>query len=333
VEESSTMWKFLKPLIRNVRTFWKKPFTREVRIFLIFLFISCFFWVLQSLQEVREVDILVPVTYSNTPLNVSITNPLPKTLTVTLRDKGTLLYYYYRHRKELALHVNVMNWYRKDDIGKVPSSIFEAWLRNKLQPSTQLLRVAPDTISIYFAEKSSKDVPVHLNSAITLGPQRLFSDTPRVQPSMVRLFAPASVLKHIRYVETEALILKKLNDSTLASIKLKPMEGVRFSASNVKVRLCVEEFTEQHFDIPVNGLHFPEGEVLLSFPPKVRVTFFVGLSAYKTTRPDQFELGVEYVRLLKSEKNVQSVLVVKTPANIQNLRIQPKNVECLIEKK
>jgi len=285
------------------------------------------------MQEVREADVMVPVMYSNLPLDVSVTNPLPQTLKVTLRDKGINLYYYYRHRKDLTIHVDVMTWYRKNDIGRIPSSTFEAGLRNRLMSSTQLFRINPDTILLYFAAKASKEVPVHLNSILSLGGQRIFSDTLRIYPSTVRLFAPANVLAHIKQVETKQLVLRGLKDSLWTSVELSPIEGVRYSVSKVKVKLCVEEFTEQHFDLPVMGVHFPVGEELLAFPPKVKVTFFVGLSAYASVTPDQFEMGVEYAHLLQSEKSKQPVVVVRAPANIQNLRIQPESVECLIEKK
>jgi hypothetical protein len=331
VEESSGKLRFLKPLIRKIRIIYKNPLSREIRIFLIFLFIACFFWVLQSLQEVREVDIDIPLVYSEVPPRISITNELPGTLRVTLRDKGTNLYYYYRHRKDLAVHVNLMDWYRKEDIGKIPMASFDSRLRNLLLSTTQILRYRPDTISVYFAEKASKEVPVHLNSNLSLAAQHLLSDTPRVHPAMVRVFAPASVLQNLKQVETELLILEGLKDSTSVSVKLKPIKGIQYSASTIDVRLCVEAFTEKSFSVPVTGLHFPVGKNLLSFPPAVKVTFFVGLSAYSNISAEDFLLAVDYNKLLKSDKSEQKVLVLKSPKNIQNLRIQPALVECLIE--
>lgn len=307
--------------------------SKELLIFLIFLLISCFFWVLQSLQDVGEVEIEIPVSYSKVPDNIYITNELPKTLKLTLRDKGTNLYYTYRHRKEMTIHVNLMNWYRKDRIANIPSNSFDTFLRNRLTSTTQLLRISPDTIAIYFVEKASKTVPVHLNSRLSLSSQHFFSKVPALYPSSINISAPADILSKIFQVETELLELENLNDSMDVKIGLQPMEGVRFSTKSIQVKFNVEEFTEQSLSIPVTGLNFPSGQYLLSFPPTVKVTFFVGLSSYKNIKDTDFEISVDHTNLMKSEKRSQKVKLSKYPATIRNIRIQPESVDCLIEKK
>lgn len=333
MKESSIILTFLKKIIRKIRIFFRKPLSKELLIFLIFLLISCFFWVLQSLQEVSEVEMEIPVSYGEIPENSSITNRLPASITIVLRDKGTNLYYYYRHRKELTVFVNLMSWYRKDEIAKIPSSAFDNYLRNRLMSSTQLLRLSPDTIPVYFVEKSVKLLPVHLNSKLKLSSQHILSSEPILSPRTIEAYAPADVLKGLTRVETEWLMQEDLNDSAVVSIGLKPINGVRFSTTSIRVRLNVEEFTEQSLMIPVKGLNFPAGESLLSFPPTVKVTFFVGLSSYTKITDKDFTISVDHAKLLLSEKRSQKVTLSQFPVNIRNVRIQPEFVDCLIEKK
>jgi len=306
--------------------------SKEVLIFLIFLLISCFFWVLQSLQEVSEMEMEIPISYSEIPPYISVTNKLPETIKVSLRDKGSNLYYSYRHRKELTVNIDLMKWYHKESVVNIPGSTFDTFLRNHLKPTTQLLRLKPDAIPVYFVEKSSKKVPVHLNSRLFLSPQHILSDLPVIVPSVIEVFAPASVLEHLDRVETETLELKNLKDSIAVILNLKPVEGVQFSTDKVKVRVDVEEFTEKSMMIPVTGTNFPDGEVLLSFPSSVKVTFFVGLSAYSRISPRDFQIAVDHAYLVRSDKKAQNVVLVKSPENIRNVRIQPETVDCLIEK-
>jgi len=324
---------FLKKTIRKIRIFFRRSLSKELLIFLIFLLISCFFWVLQSLQDVSEVEIEIPVSYTKVPDNIYITNKLPKTLKITLRDKGTNLYYTYRHRKEMTIRVNLMNWYRKDRIAHIPSSSFDAFLRNRMSSTTQLLRISPDTIAIYFVEKAVKTVPVQLKSRLSLSSQHFFSKAPALYPSIINIYAPADVLSNIHLVETDLLELEDLKDSMDVTVGLKPIEGVRFSTKSIQVKLNVEEFTEETLTIPVTGLNFPSGQYLLSFPPTVKVTFFVGLSSYKKIKDTDFEITVDHTDLMKSEKRSQKVKVTKNPSTIRNIRIQPEFVDCLIEKK
>ena len=333
MKESSSILTFLKKIIRKIRAFFKKSLSKEVSIFLIFLLISCFFWVLQSLQDVSEIEISIPVSYNEVPAHISITNELPKTIHVTLRDKGTNLYYYYRHRKDMIIHVDLLDWYRKDGIVTIPASSFDSVVRSHLMSTTQLLSINPAKISVYFAEKATRTVPVHLNSRITLSQQYMLIDNPIVEPSSVSLYAPSSVLENVKKVETELLELESINKSIIATVKLLPIDGVVFSTKTVKVRLNVEEFTEGSLTIPVTGVNFPAGENLLSFPSSVKVTFFVALSAYSKVSAKDFTIAVDRANLLKSEKISQKVALTKSPQNVRNLRIYPENVDCLIEKK
>jgi hypothetical protein len=332
VEDTAKKSGFLQPFFKKIRETYKHPFTKEIRIFLIFLVVSFFFWALQSLQEIREVDVRVPLVFNELSSKVSVTNELPTYLTVTLSDKGTNLYYYYRHRKELFVRLNVLDYYNKQDIGEIPVAVLESMLRKKLMPSTQLLRINPEGIKVYFAQKQSTEIPVRLISDLTFAAQHLLTDTPDIHPATIRVFAPASVLRNIKYIETETLILEGLKDTTLVAVPLKPIPGVRFAAKSVDIRLCVEEFTERSFLLPVTGAGFPAGSSLLAFPSSVKVTFFLGVSVYSMIKPSDFELAIDYKDLMSSKNNLCKIRLVKQPTAVQNIRIQPASVECLLEK-
>jgi len=332
VEDTPKKPGFLQPLNQKIRTLRKNPLRKELRIFLIFFVISGFFWLLQSLQEVREVEMRVPVIYSELPPRISITNELPSYVFVRVRDKGTNLYYYYRHHKGLTIRLNVLDYYHKEDIGKIPASAIESLLREKLMTTTQLIRITPDFIPVFFAPKKAKSIPVRLVSNLTFAAQHLLADTPFIHPTTVEVFAPSSILRSIKQVETEVLTIEELKDTVLVTVALKPIKGARFSVNTVEVRLCVEEFTERTFTIPVEGVNFPPGRSLLSFPPTVNVRFFIGLSVYKKIKASDFQVVVDYKDLFASKNNVSKVHLIKRPEVVQNVRIQPESVECLSEK-
>lgn len=323
---------FLQPLNQKIRTLRKHPLGKELRIFLIFFLISCFFWLLQSLQEIREVELRVPLIYSELPPRISITNELPSYVFVRVRDKGTNLYYYYRHRKGLTVRLNVLDYYHKEDIGKIPASAIESVLREKLMSTTQLIRISPDFIPVFFAPKKAKIIPVKLVSNLNFAAQHLLSDTPFIHPTTVEVFAPSSILRTIQQVETEVLAIEELKDTVVLTVGLKPIKGAKFNVNTVEVRLCVEEFTERNFSIPVEGVNFPSGHTLLSFPASVNVRFFLGLSVYNKIKASDFQVVVDYKDLFASKNNVCKVRLVKHPEVVQNIRIQPESVECLSEK-
>lgn len=319
-------------IFRRIRTAYKHPYSKEVRIFLVFFLLSFFFWWLQSLQEPSETELRIPINYKELPNNLSITNTLPKYLTVTLGDKGTVLYEYLRDRQEMDVHLNLNDYYKGSDYSEVAFSDLERQLRRKLKSSTTLIRIKPERIQLVFCKGLPVKLPVRLRSDISFSPQHQLSGEPKVQPSQVLVFAPESKIKQMEFIETESLIIPDLGDTLTTNIELKPIPGVRFAQTKVQVMIPVEEYTEKTLQVSVGGINFPSNSTLLAFPQQVRVAFFVGLSTYKSIQASDFKLGVDYQELMQSKNNNGIVRVLQYPKNVTNIRITPSVVECIVEK-
>ncbi len=322
----------LSHITRKIRTAYKHPYSKEVRIFLVFFVLSFLFWWLQSLQEVRELEVRVPVVFTEITPEITITSNLPEYITVTLSDKGTNLYHYLRHRKDLTITINTLDYLRNQDVGEVTFSAMESLLRNKILASTQINSINPEHIRLYFAKNTSVQIPVRLRYSLSFAPQHQLAKAPSINPSVVKVFAPSGILKSLKYLDTEVLIEKSLDDTTSVWVALKPVNGVRFAQQKVKATFCVEEFTEQSLEVPVQGVHFPKGSIMLTFPSFVKLSYFVGLSAYKHTKSTDFKAVVDYNDWEKSGSNRVAVRLLRQPSGLKNMRIQPATVECLLEK-
>ena len=87
----------------NIFRFWKKVgnflfrvVNKEFLIFLFFLLLSSTFWLLITLNETYEQEIVIPVHLVDVPKNVVLTSDTTMNVRVTVRDKGyTLLTYKY----------------------------------------------------------------------------------------------------------------------------------------------------------------------------------------------------------------------------------------------
>lgn len=324
---------FLRQRIGKITGFFRSTLSKEAVVFMIFVLVSLFFWMLQSLQEINEYELTIPITYEAVPQNVTITNDLPEAFHVTLRDKGTWLYDYYRHRKELTVHLNPMDWYKAEGISYVEMGIIESRIRSKLRPTTQLLSMVPDTMALFFVEKASKALPVILNKDISPYPQHFLIGEPVVYPSIITAYAPQGILDRLTTVETALVKVKGLKKSTTYKVRLIEKEGVHYSTNYVLVSVKAEEFTERTISIPVTGMNFPVDERLLCFPPEVKISYLIGLSSYSKVDEHDFKLAVEYDELLSSSDKVLKPVLIRKPASVQRIRIQPESVECLIEKK
>ena len=150
------MVKGLKQLVgKNIRLF-RKASGRDV---LIFRFLLVFAVFRPCSHAGNHYELTLPVVYEPVPQHISITNTLPKSFKVTLRDKGIVLHQYFIHRKEMAVRLNPMDWYRQDGIGKVDRLLIESYIRQSLDPTTELISLYPDTVSFYFLDSSHKCNP------------------------------------------------------------------------------------------------------------------------------------------------------------------------------
>ena len=70
----------------------------DILVFFGALVVAMGFWVLQRLNDTFEMEVKVPLSLTGVPRGVTLTTPLPSSVRVTLRDRGTQLMNYMRHR-------------------------------------------------------------------------------------------------------------------------------------------------------------------------------------------------------------------------------------------
>ena len=78
---------------------------KQFLIFMFFIFLSCIFWLIMTLNETYEKEIKIPVQVVNIPQNIVLTSAATDTVRVTLRDKGWVLTTYLYGRKAGVIHV------------------------------------------------------------------------------------------------------------------------------------------------------------------------------------------------------------------------------------
>ncbi|MBQ9201116.1 MAG: hypothetical protein IJ154_01930 [Bacteroidales bacterium] len=320
-------WRYFKKTVR----FLLSAKRSEILTFLLFFFIATLFWFLENAQTVNETVISYPVKYRQLPGSVTISGELTPYVRVTVRDKGMHLYGYHFHRKSHPLEVDLMSWKNPEGVSRIPLSAYEAALSQALRPEAQIMRIQPDSLRIYYIEKESREVALHLNASIGTAPQYMLSGQPVLSPSTVTVFAPPAILDTLSCVETEPVTFKDLNDTTTAVLKIQSIDGARFSPGQVEVSIPVEAYTEASFELPVVGKNLPQGIILHTFPARIRVSFLVGVSQYAFLSAEDFELSIDYQYLTEHPGELQPILLSKAPAHVSRIRLSPDKADCLIE--
>jgi len=204
-------------------------------------------------------------------------------------------------------------------------------IRRYLKPTTSILDIQPDSILIQYEKLGVKSVPIKLISKIELANQYMLSNNIQLDPDIVTVFGPKRVLDTIKFVRTDLLELKNLNDTSYFRCKLKPIKSVRFSVKHTKVSVFIEPFTERKVQIPVTAVNCPEHMSIRTFPTFVNATYTVGLSQFYTLAPKDIEVYLDFNDLKLSKQSKQILKVKNNTTHISNIRISPLEVEFILE--
>jgi hypothetical protein len=321
--------KFLGFNLQKLKSFF---LSKDILSFLFFLALSSAFWFVHALGKERETTIVIPVRYVGVPLNVAITNSPPSEISLNIKDQGLRLFdYSTNHLTPLTIDLSRV-FYQKGEILITPD-LLSGRISRYLKPTTTVLDIHPDSILIQYEKLGVKTLPIKLYTKIELAHQYMLSHDFQVEPNMVTVFGPRKMLDSMKFVRTEYLNLKNLNDTGYYFCKLKPIKLIRYSANRVKVSIFVEPFTERKVQIPITAINCPGHLSVRTFPAIVNAVYTVSLSQFNTLSPNDIQVYLDYNDLKTSKDSKQRLKIKNNTAHISNIRISPSEVEFILEEK
>jgi YbbR domain-containing protein len=168
-------------------------------------------------------------------------------------------------------------------------------------------------------------------SSITTASACGLSGAIHYSPSHVTVYGPLAQLATIKQLYTETLTIKGIKDTLTTTIKLQKIDGVRIVPDQIAATVPVEPFTEKKIEVLVEGIGTPIGYTMRIFPIKVNLVCYVAISRYNDVKASDFRVGVDFFSMGKSSKIKYPVKLVKSPSFVSKIRIQPSEVEVLME--
>jgi len=314
------------------RNFFLSPKTKEFLVFLFFLFVSALFWVLQAMNDTIDVEVTVPLQLRNVPKNVMLTTELPSEVKVTVRDRGSSLLHYFRHR-ELAPVSLDFSRYDNGSVSarvQVSSSDVQKAIQNQLGGGSKVQSIRPDTLEFYYNRGLHRRLPVRITGTITASPQNYLLGV-QSEPDSVDVYAPSSILDTLQAAYTQVVDLLDMTNTVTQEISFNSKPGIKYIPSSVKFTVDVDYFTEKTVEVPIIGLNFPGDKQLRTFPSKAKITFRVGSASFKNVTGDSFVLAITYEELLQHAAEKYRLHLKSIPDGVSNVRIVPSEVDYLIE--
>ncbi len=322
-----TSWKgIFKETLKKIREY---VFTKDFLIFLVFVLISTAFWFVNMSGQRRTVSVDFEVEYRNFPNNVRLVTPLPDEIQIDIRDLG-LKVLPYVFGKPNALVIDYADFSRNDSVLNFPLYKFEALVRANLNGSSDIVSSLPPISTRYYTI-ATKRLRTKLVGGVSLQAQYVLQDTVRIEPQWVEAFGPQTVLDTLRYAYVAPLAQKKIDKSIAQRQSFVKINDVDFLPNAVDVTAEVEMLTEKRLQIPIYCENLPSEVYLHLFPSTVEVTFSVGLSKFNAVSESDFQIMFDYNELLRNATGKQRVAVQTSNPFVRNLKVQPQEVEFLLE--
>lgn len=301
-------------------------------IFLCFLFISFLFWLIISLNKTNETRLVLPIEYRNVPRDIAITADLPASIEVKLEDKGTTLLRYIRKEfPPLVIDLKEHKLKKNKRLIIKTNNKFEREITALLKPSTIILAYHPLEIIIEKVDLASKMVKVKLNTQLDFAQQYHYSDSITIQPKEIKLFGRKEDLDSINTIDTQLMIRNNLSDTTITSVKLDIPAHTKAQPSEIKVTIPTEKFTEGSRTVPVLVKNLPRQLKARTFPSEIKVSYLVGISNYNKIKESDFVIYIDYNDIIKSDTKEQFLSIGQTPSEIINYKLEPADVQWLLE--
>lgn len=318
-------------MFKQTRNFLFRLLNKEFLIFLFFLFLSGTFWLMMTLNETYEKELKVPVRLVGVPRNIVITTDLTDSVRVNLRDKGFVLASYMMRDKLSPLLINFETYANKQTgQGTVPLADLQKMVKQELLSSTTILSVKMDSQDFYFNYGRRKRVKIQLVGNIRPAKNYYLSHV-EFSPENVTVFANKQTLDSILMVQTEFLNIVNFDDTVVRQVRLKAAKGVKITPSIVTLRLYPDILTEESMEVPITAVNKPDNLIIRTFPPKVKVNFTVGVSMFRSIRPSDFTVVVDYKEIAAHPSDKCNLYLKTTPHAVRSAKLDMTQVDYLIE--
>ncbi len=280
-------------VIHTIKNILQRFSLRELCVFFCFVVFAGLLWYAHAMSSVRSAVVPVSVTYGGVPDDVMLSDSLPTTIYLELRDAGRRLKMYGVNPLSFSFNIGDQ---LKGESGtfNLSSDVIHVAVNSLLQGTTKLQSITPEQITGSYTKQHSKEVPVRLVAEITPAPQHQLVGKPSVLSEKVTVYGSARQLRSVDSIATKPLILTDVKDSAIVQVPLTAIPGIRLAQSEVTVRIEAEQFTEKVITKPVIAKKVPANMHLRLFPAEVHVMLRIGVSRFNDIDDKDIVVSCDY---------------------------------------
>lgn len=317
----------------------KEKYRYKLTVFLICLAISAFIWMLIKLSEQYTSEITIPVKYSSIPEGKILVNNVDTTIRIGVTEQGFSLAWLKYFKKKEPLFINLQDYRLRQHMHEYVTLVgTDTWAQefhDQYDIGGDVDYIHPDTISFYFEDRYSKEVPVEPDIDIKYKKQYFAYDTLTFEPKKATISGLYKNISKIKTISTEPIRYNNLSESIDTKVPLKIPEGypdMKVTPEEISITMKVEKYTESQIEIPITETQVPENQRVKIFPDVVNITYLVALKDFKNVTKEMFSCKVDLSQVSTAGDGKLEVELSAYPQFIRIVSIKPAEVDYLLLK-
>ena len=304
---------------------------RRISLFFFCLLIAVGAWMFFALSNRYVYQVQTLVRYVNFPDNKAFHSLQSDTIDLQVEGTGWQLLFSKLRINPQSVDVNLEKLKKQTFINLSDQLNY---INKQFESTQKVVNIRPDTLYFDFSSRAVKKIPIRLNYDIRFESHYGISDSIQISPSYVTVTGPGNELEKINYWYTDTLKLKNVNGNFSGKISLqKPLKAnISIYPRLVDLRLRVDEYTEKVLDVPIVLLNNNEFRNVKLLPDKVKITFLTALSNYSKIERDDFEVSVDLNNWKSDGYKQLPVVISKFPKFCELVKIEPQNIDFIIQK-
>jgi YbbR domain-containing protein len=328
-----------KGFLQNLNSELKK-IDRRIIIFMIFVGISSVLWLMNSLSKDYITEIDCPIEFYNYPDNYVMIDEIPGNVKLQVSGRGFTLLKYTIGSIALPFNIDLQSYFSTSDSDSKHIQ-FQYYMSSKkeeierfLNDEIKVLDVSPSILSLKFDKLHEKKVKISSRLNLKYTPQYRQKGYAKISPDSVIVKGPKSVLDTMNEIYTEIITDQDINSNQTYKVKLKSPDRCNLSIKEAKVKVNVEQFTENTIEVPINIINKPDTLSLSIFPDKIKITYLVSFQNFQIVKPSDFHPAIDY-REISSQNDPQElkVTLLYIPEEVQVTRYWPQKARFIIKEK
>lgn len=305
--------------------------SKEFFIFLFFLATSATFWFISTLNDTYEKDYPVRVEIIDVPKDIVITESLPDTIRVILRDKGFNLLKYSFGDELQPIQLHFPQYAKSNGKGIITQNDIQKVMKGRMEPTTSITSVKSDRWEFFYSLGTKKRVPIVIDGQLIPASNYYVSRTV-FTPDSATVYASATALDTIYAVYTKTQNITNIKKSETYTVELQPIMGAKIDPQTVKMSLFADQMTEVNVNVPIKTINVPEGVSLKTFPARIDVRVAVGLKQSSLIKPEQFTIVADYNDINDASHDKVAIRIQVQPKGIVRASLKVNKVDYIIEK-